>query len=77
MPPARVRIPSPEHFSQAPSQSRLSTDDRDNEMIPGTVHKSPGIGPTAEGNPGKPQIGDQRMKIVRPVIASNGSFISK
>ena len=28
----------------------------DNEMIPGVVHRSPGICLTAEENPGKPQL---------------------
>ena len=34
----------------------------DNEMIPGAVHKSPGICFKAEENPGKPQVGDCLMK---------------
>ena len=31
-------------------------------MIPGVVHRSPGICLTAEENSGKPQLGDRRMK---------------
>ena len=31
-------------------------------MIPGAVHRSPGICLTAEENPGKPQLGDSLMK---------------
>ena len=31
-------------------------------MIPGAVERSPGICLTAEGNPGKLQIGDHLMK---------------
>jgi hypothetical protein len=34
----------------------------DNEMIPGDVHRSPGICLTAKENPGKPQLGDCLMK---------------
>jgi len=34
----------------------------DNEMILGAVHRSPGICPTAEENPRKPQLGDRLMK---------------
>ena len=30
------------------------------EVIPGTVHRSPGIYLKAEENPGKPQLGDCR-----------------
>jgi hypothetical protein len=41
-------------------------------MIPGTVHRSPGIYVTAEGNVGKHQLGDSLMKAVRSVIASYG-----
>ena len=40
-------------------------------MNPGAVHRSPGIYLMAEENPGKPQVGDCLMKVVRPVIASN------
>ena len=39
-------------------------------MIPGAVHRFPGIYLTAEENPGKPQFGDRLMKAVRLVIAS-------
>ena len=34
----------------------------DNEMIPGTVNRSPGICLMPEENPGKPQLGDRLMK---------------
>ena len=34
----------------------------DNGMIPGAVHRSPGIYLTAEENLGKPQLGDYLMK---------------
>ena len=42
-------------------------------MIQGAVHRSPGICLTAEENPRKPQLEDSLMKVVRPVIASNGA----
>ena len=41
-------------------------------MMPGVVHRSPGIYHTAEENPGKPQLGNHLMKTLRSVIASNG-----
>ena len=34
----------------------------DNEMMPGTVHRSPDIYLTAEEHPEKPQLGDRLMK---------------
>jgi hypothetical protein len=39
-------------------------------MIPGAVHKSPGVYLIAEENSGKPQLGGPPMKAVRSVIAS-------
>ena len=40
-------------------QSHLSDNDQgDNEIIPGAVHRSPGIYLTVEENPGIPQLGD-------------------
>ena len=45
-----------------PRQSSLSGDRRDNDMIPGAVHRPPGI------YLGKLQLGDRLMKAV---IASN------
>jgi hypothetical protein len=38
---------------------------------PGVVHRS-SIYLMAEENPGKPQLGDHLIKIVQPVIISNG-----
>ena len=51
--------------------SRLSANMGD-EMIPGAVHRYPGIHLTAEDILGKPQLGDNLKKAVRPVISSNG-----
>ena len=60
------------YFPRVSPHSRLSTDDKgDSEMIPGAVHRSPGIYLTAEENPGQPQLGDRLMKNVRQVITSN------
>ena len=75
MPPAPVRVPSqrPLAPSVASVTSVANIDKGDNEMILGTVYRSPGICLTAEENPRKPQLGDSLMKgAVRPVIASNG-----
>ena len=41
-------------------------------MRPGTVHRSPGSYLAAEEDPGKPQLGGDLMKVMRPDIASNG-----
>ena len=58
------------HLPRVSYQSRLSADERgNNEMIPGAVHRSPGICLTVEENPGNPQLGDRLMKAVRSVIA--------
>ena len=61
------------HLLRASHQSNRSDNDKgDSEMIPRTVHRSPGINLPADENPGKPQLGDRLMKAVRPVIASDG-----
>ena len=49
------------HSPRVSGQSRLSTND--NEMIPGDMHRSPGIYLTAEENLAKPQLGDRRSVI--------------
>ena len=61
------------HLPRVLRQSRLSAKDKgDNELIPGTLHRSSGIYLMAEENPGKPLLGDRLMKVVRPFMASNG-----
>ena len=50
-----------------PSVASVAKDKDDNEMIPGAVHRSPGIYLSAEENPG-----DRLIKAVRAVIASIG-----
>ena len=58
----------------APNVSSITSsanDKGDNEMIPGAVHKSPGICLKVKENPENSQLGDRLMKTVRPVIASN------
>ena len=47
----------------------VANDKGDSEMIPGAVHRSPGICRTAEEYPAKPQVGDRLMKAVHLVIA--------
>jgi hypothetical protein len=44
------------------SFTSVANDNGDNEIIPGVVHRSPGICLTAEENPRKPQLGDRQMK---------------
>ena len=39
-------------------QSRRSANDKDDEMISRSVHKSPGIYLTAEENPGQSELGE-------------------
>ena len=59
-------------------QSCISAKDLgDNEVKLGAVHRSPGIYLTATENPGKPQLGDRLVKVVRPVITSNGVLYLK
>jgi hypothetical protein len=41
-------------------QSRLSANDKGDEMTPGAVRRSHGIYLTTEENLGKPQLGDRR-----------------
>jgi hypothetical protein len=53
-------------------QRRLSANGKDdNEAIPEVVHRCPGIYLMAEEKTRKPRLGDQQMKTMRPVIASN------
>ena len=59
--PAPVRVSSQRPPPRVSLQSRLSGNDKgENEMIPGAVHRSPGIYFSSEENPGKPQLGDSR-----------------
>ena len=57
MPPPPGRVPR--QRSLAPS---VVNDKGDNEMIPGALHRSPGIFFMAEETPGEPQLGDSLMK---------------
>ena len=51
------------------SVTSVANDKYDNEMIQGTVHRSPGIYLTSLEIPGKPQLGERQMKgLLRPVI---------
>ena len=63
MPPATVHIPSQRPLaSSVTSVTSVFNDKGDNEIIQGTVHRSPGIRLTTEKTPGKPQVGDRLMK---------------
>ena len=63
VPPAPVLVPSQRPLSlSVKSISSVANDKGDNEMVPGAVHRSPGICLTAEENSGKPQAGDLLMK---------------
>ena len=76
VPPAPVGFLTKGHLPRL-SRRQSANNKSDNEMILGSVHKSPEICLTAEENPGKPLLEDRLMKAVRPVIASNGSHTSK
>ena len=60
VPTAPVRVPGQRPL--APSVTSITNDKGDNEMVPGTVHRSPDVCLTAEKNPGKPQLGLCLMK---------------
>ena len=63
MPPAPVRVPSQRPLAPSVASVTLVANDMgENEMIPGAVHRSPGICLTAEENFGKSQLGDRAMK---------------
>ena len=63
MPPAPVRFPSQRPLAPSVSSvTSVANDKRDNEMIPGAMHRSPGSCLTAEENPGKLQLGDRLVK---------------
>ena len=47
-------------LTKDPRQSRLSDSNKGDEMIPGAVHRSPGVYLTTEENSGKPQLGLSR-----------------
>ena len=56
--PVRISGQSP----LAPSVTSVANDKCDNEMIPGAVHRSPGICLKAEEILRKPQLGDHLIK---------------
>ena len=58
VPPPPVRVSSQRSLVSSVA-SVTSNDKGDNEMIPGAVHRSPGLCLTTEENPGKPQLGDR------------------
>ena len=61
VPPARVRVPRRRSLAlSVASVTSVANDKGDNEIILGTVHRSPGICLIAEENSGKPQLRDRR-----------------
>ena len=60
VPPAPVRVTANSHLPRISRQSRLSTNDKGDEIVPGAVHGYSGIYLTAEENPGKLQLEDRR-----------------
>ena len=77
MPSAPVRVPSQRPLApNVASVTSVANCKGDNEMIPGTVHRSPGICLTVEENPGKPQLGDRLMKGLRDQSSSQMGSLS-
>jgi hypothetical protein len=63
MPPVPVRVPGQRPLAPSvTSVISVANYKGDNEVIPGAVHRSPRIEPTAEGHPGKPQLGDHLIR---------------
>ena len=63
VPAAPVRVPSQRQFVPSDaSVTSVANDKGDDEMIPGAVHRSPGLCLTTEENARKPQLGDRLMK---------------
>ena len=59
--PATVRVPSQKPLATSvTSVTSVCWWQGDNEMVPATMNRSPGIYLTAEENPGKSQLGDRR-----------------
>ena len=79
VPPALVRVASQRPLSPSVMSVMSVADDKgDDEMIPGDVHRFPGICLTAEDNPGKPQLGDCLMKgLCDQSLPQMGSLSSK
>ena len=62
VPGAPVRIPSQWAIPRVSRQSRLSANDKSDEMIPEELNRSTGIYLTAEENSGKLQLGINTFK---------------
>ena len=63
MSPAPIRVPSQRSFTQSVALvTSVANDKGDNEMIVGTVHRSPGSHLIAEENPRKLKLRDRLMK---------------
>ena len=78
VPPAPVRSLANTHLPRESCQSRLSANYKgDNEMISGTVLRSPGICLTAEENPEKSPLGDLRRRLCDQYSPHMGSHSFK
>ena len=78
VPPAPVRTPSQMPLAlSVTSVTSVSNDKADNEMIPGAVHRSPGICLKPRKTPKTSAMRPSDEGAVRPVIASNGPLSSK
>ena len=63
VPPAPVRVPIQRPLAASvASVTSVANDKDDNEIIPGAVHRFPGIFRTVEENTGKPQLGGRLIK---------------
>ena len=78
VPPAPLRVPGlwPLALSVR-SVTSVTNAKSNNEIIPGAVHRSPGICLTAEKNLGKPQLEDHMMKGLCDQSPQMGSLTSK
>ena len=63
VPPAPVRVPGQRPLAQSFASVKTVANDKGvNEMVPGAVHRFPGLYLTVEEIPGKFQLGDRLMK---------------
>ena len=78
VPPAPVRVPSQRPLAPSiTTVTSVANNKGDNEMIPGAMHRSPGICLTAEENPGKPQLEDRLMELCDQSLLQMESLTSK
>ena len=68
--------PLPPLVPNVMSVTSVSNDKGDND-IQGTGHRSPGIYLIADENPGKPQLGDHRLRLCNKQSPKMGYLASK